>query len=130
MCIRDRYNSGYDDPRDPNFYNQYLQGTSMSCPNLAGVMALYLQSQPNATRAQARKWLLTHGSVDVSDSDATSLTPGFYDPYQSNSATDPTYWGSNYGLRSSKRRVLLNPFCNNGKASMVGIAVTGISFSH
>ncbi len=124
------YNSGYDDPRDPNFYNEYLQGTSMSCPNLAGVMALYLQSQPDATRAQARKWVLTHGSVEVSDNDATTSTPGFYDPYQSNSATDPLYWGSNYGLRSSKRRVLLNPFCNNGKASMVGIAVTGISFSH
>ena len=123
------YGSGYADPRSGSHLIAAISGTSMATPQVCGVMALYLESQPDATRAEAREWLLTHGSTDVPDSDATSETAGFYDPYQSNSATDSNYWGNTYSLKSSTRRVLYNPFANNGKPTMVGVTISGASFS-
>tara|TARA_B100001094_G_scaffold35804_1_gene29874 strand:- start:2916 stop:4808 length:1893 start_codon:yes stop_codon:yes gene_type:complete len=124
------YSEGYADPRSgAGFLIAAISGTSMATPQVVGVMALYLESQPDATRAEARNWLLTHGSTDVPDSDATSETAGFYDPYQSNSATDSNYWGNTYSLKSSTRRILYNPFANNGKPSMVGVTISGASFS-
>ena len=123
------YGSGYADPRSGSHLIAAISGTSMATPQVCGVMALYLESQPDATRAEAREWLLTHGSTDVPDSDATSETAGFYDPYQSNSATDSNYWGNTYSLKSSTRRILYNPFANNGKPSMVGVSISGASFS-
>ncbi len=124
------YGSGYADPRSgAGFLNAAISGTSMATPQVCGVMALYLESKPDATRAEARKWLITHGSTDVPDSDATSETAGFYDPYQSNGASDSNYWGNSYSLKSSTRRILYNPFANNGKPSMVGVTISGASFS-
>jgi len=32
-------------------------------------------------------------------------------------------------LKSSTRRILYNPFANNGKPSMVGVTISGASFS-
>ena len=123
------YGEGYADPRSGSHLIAAISGTSMATPQVVGVMALYLESQPQATRAESREWLLTHGSTDVPDSDATSETAGFYDPYQSNSATDSNYWGNTYSLKSSTRRILYNPFANNGKPTMVGVTISGSSFS-
>ena len=87
----------------------------MATPQVCGVMALYLESQPQATRADARKWLYNHGSCEVADSE-------YYDPYQSNGDTDSDYWGNTYSLKSSPRRILFNPFANNGESSITGIS--------
>ncbi len=111
------YDGGYQDPRNNSFYNYAISGTSMATPQVCGVMALYLESQPQATRAEARKWLLTHGSVEVPSTD-------FYDPYQSNGSTDSNYWGNTYSLKSSPRRILYNPFANNGQASISGMSIS------
>ena len=111
------YGTGYQDPRNNTFYNYAISGTSMATPQVCGVMALYLESQPQATRAEARNWLLTHGSVEVPSTD-------FYDPYQSNGSTDSNYWGNTYSLKSSPRRILYNPFANNGQASISGMSIS------
>ena len=111
----------FADPRDNNFLLKQISGTSMACPNVTGVIATYLESNPSADQARVRKWLFEEGSTIVSDSD-------YYDPYTSNGATDTNYWGNNYSLKSSPRRILYNPYANNLRATVSGVELTGISF--
>ena len=111
----------FADPRDNNFYLRQISGTSMATPNVVGVIATYLESNPSADQAKAREWLFNEGSTIVSTSD-------YYDGYQSNSATDIFYWGYPYSLKSSPRRILYNPYANNHKAEISGVNITGISF--
>ena len=103
----------YDDPRDSNFKLEMISGTSMASPNVTGVIATYLESNPDADQAAVRKWLYEEGSTTVSSSD-------YYDAYQSNGATDFNYWGQTYSLKSSPRRILFNPYANNRKSIISG----------
>ena len=114
------FSSGYDDPRDTSFHNQYLNGTSMASPNVTAIVAQHLESNPTATRKSVRKWLLTEGSVMLSSSD-------FYDPYTSNGANDVNYWGTDYSLKSSPRRILYNPYANNTVPKIEGVVLSGVS---
>ena len=114
------YSGGYQDPRNNSFYNNYLSGTSMASPNVTGVIAQHLESNPTATRKSVRKWLLSEGSIELSSSD-------FYDPYTSNGATDVNYWGTDYSLKSSPRRVLYNPYANNTVPKIEGVVLSGVS---
>tara|TARA_B100001287_G_scaffold227392_1_gene197309 strand:- start:2502 stop:4352 length:1851 start_codon:yes stop_codon:yes gene_type:complete len=111
----------FADPRDNNFYLRQISGTSMATPNVVGVIATYLESNPSADQAKVREWLFEEGSTVASDSD-------YYDGYQSNSATDANYWGNDYSLKSSPRRILYNPYANNLRATVSGVELTGISF--
>ena len=122
------YNSGYQDPRNTSYFNTYLQGTSMACPNVCGVLALYLQSKPSATRVDVRNWLNRHGSV-VIDSGPGNL---FEDEY---GATDPVgagtsenYWDDAFGLKAAEPRVLYNPYANNNVPKISGLRFNGILF--
>tara|TARA_B100000282_G_scaffold91332_1_gene64091 strand:- start:779 stop:2584 length:1806 start_codon:yes stop_codon:yes gene_type:complete len=107
------YDIGYVDPRDSNFRNRQLSGTSMASPNVCGVIATYLESNPSADQETVRNWLFNEGSTIVSSSD-------YSDAYQSNSATDTSYWGASHSLKSSTRRILYNPYANNGRATFSG----------
>ena len=93
----------------------------MATPNVVGVIATYLETNPSADQAKVREWLFDEGSTIVSTSD-------YYDGYQSYSATDIFYWGYPYSLKSSPRRILYNPYANNHKAEISGVNLTGISF--
>ena len=114
------WSSGYQDPRDTSYSNNYLNGTSMASPNVTGVIAQHLESNPTATRKSVRKWLLSTGSAELSSSD-------FYDPYTSNGANDTNYWGNDYSLRSSPRRILYNPYANNTVPKIDGVVLSGVS---
>jgi len=114
------WSSGYDDPRDTSFHNNYLNGTSMASPNVTGVIAQHLESNPTATRKSVRKWLLSEGSTELSSSD-------FYDPYTSNGANDTNYWGNDFSLKSSPRRILYNPYANNTVPKIDGVVLSGVS---
>ena len=123
------YNSGYQDPRNGSYYNQYLNGTSMATPNVCGVLACYLESNPSATRVDVRKWLFENGSVVINSGPGTL----FQDQY---GATDPVgagtsllYWSDAYGLKGATSRILYNPYANNTKPSISGVSISGISFT-
>ena len=115
-------NSGYSDPRNSSYYNQYLNGTSMATPNVSGVIALHLESTPTATRKNVREWLLSEGSRTLSSSD-------YYDPYTSNGANDTNYWGDEQSLKSSPRRILYNPYANNTIPKIEGVVLSGVSIT-
>ena len=112
--------SGFQDPRNNSFYNEYFNGTSMASPNVTGVVAQHLESNPTATRKSVRKWLLSTGSTELSSGD-------FYDPYTSNGANDTNYWGNTYSLKSSPRRILYNPYANNTVPKIDGVVLSGVS---
>jgi len=123
------YVSGYADPRNGSYYNQYLNGTSMATPNVCGVLACYLESNPSATRVDVRNWLYKNGSVVINSGPGTL----FQDRY---GATDPVgagtslnYWSDAYGLKGAVARILYNPYANNTKPSISGVSVSGISFT-
>ena len=118
----------YADPRDGNYYNRYLQGTSMATPNVCGVLACYLEANPSANRVAARNWLYDRGSIVV-DSGVGNLV---YDHF---GATDPVgagtsleYWSDTYGLKGATPRILYNPYANNTVPRIVNLDLTGISF--
>jgi subtilisin family serine protease len=47
-----------DYPPDPNFKIKSISGTSMAAPQVAGVMALYLQNEPNLTPTELKAKIL------------------------------------------------------------------------
>jgi subtilisin family serine protease len=118
------YSSGYTDPRNSSYYLDYLSGTSMATPNVVGVIALYLQTNPKATRISTRDWLLNQGSKVADDL--------FLDQYKGNDAVginSVSYWSNSYGLRDAPHRILYNPFANNTQAQMQGVFLSGCYFT-
>ena len=119
------YNTGHSDPRNTDFNNGYLNGTSMAAPNTCGVIACYLESNPSATRADARDWLFNHGSVLVDE----LLYDRYGDTDPVGAGTSVNYWSDSYGLKGATPRVLYNPFSNNTVPSISGVNITGISLA-
>lgn len=114
------YQSAIPDARNPSFYNQYLGGTSMATPNVCGVIATYLQSNPSANRVDVRRWLFKHGSQILKMGPGHPIldTYGSYTPNQQVGAgTSVQYWTDFLGMRGSTPRILYNPFANNTEAS-------------
>lgn len=118
------YNSGFTDPRNPSFYNNYLNGTSMATPNVCGVIATYLQSKPSATRIDVRNWLYRHGSVVLNNGPGSSILDTYKTVDQVGAGTSVGYWSDSFGLKGATARILYNPFANNTEASISGISFT------
>jgi subtilisin family serine protease len=121
------YSSGISDPRNSSFYVNHLSGTSMAAPNVTGVVSLYLESKPSANRVDVRSWLHRRAVVGVD-------TSVFRDDYTGDDAvgagTSEAYWRGSYNhLRDAPRKILFNPFANNGVANFNGVNFKGISFS-
>ncbi len=74
------HSGGTNDARNSSYQLGKYQGTSMSGPQVAGVVALLAESWPNLTQAEAEDWLLDNATMNAMyDSgaddayDATSL---------------------------------------------------------
>jgi hypothetical protein len=54
--------SSRTDPRDSSYYLGKYQGTSMSGPQIAGILALLAESWPNMTQAEAHAWIINNAN--------------------------------------------------------------------
>ena len=97
----------------------------MAAPNVSGVLACFLESNPSATRVDARDWLYNHGSTLVGE----LLYDRYGDTDPVGAGTSVNYWSDSYGLKGATPRVLYNPFANNTVPSISGVNITGITFS-
>ena len=55
---------GVNDPRNSSYQLGKYQGTSMSGPQVAGVVAILAESWPNMTQAEAQSWLINNANVN------------------------------------------------------------------
>lgn len=85
--------------RTDNFFVSKQSGTSMSAPQVTGVLALYLSENPRATPAQAREWII---NISIKDQILSS-----------NSNSD---WSNPYSLLGGPNRYLFNPFRKSYKS--------------
>jgi len=99
-----RYNS--------NFVDMYFNGTSAASPVVAGMVALFLESKPDATSGEVKEFLLKQGSVGVS-------TDKYLDPFPTDD--NQYYWSTNRNLRGSSRNVLFDPFASDTRPTFTGV---------
>lgn len=123
------YVSGYTDPRNSSYFNEYLQGTSMATPNVCGVIACYLEANPSATRVDVRNWINTDGSAFLNSGPGNPLQDTYKTVNQIGAGTSVQYWSDAFGLKGANPKILYNPYANNAKPTMSGVSVSGISFT-
>ena len=80
-------------PNDTNYKVANLSGTSRAAPQVAGVLALYLQLNPNYTPAQGKSWIVTKAKTNQ------IYTTDFNNDYTENRS-----------ILGSANRFLYNPF--------------------
>ena len=97
----------------------YFNGTSAASPVVAGSVALFLESKPDATSGDVKEFLRTQGSVGVS-------TDKYLDPFPTDD--NQYYWSTSRNLRGAGRKVLFDPTASDTKVKVSGVKVSGISF--
>ena len=146
------YRDGYNDPRRPVFDTSLpssdltrrantfschpLTGTSMSAPQVTGVIAQKLQADPSMNRIDVRNWLMSEGSVVVTDeefyggrttNDPDNSVP--FTPADAVGVNSVSYWSNMYSMRGNSTRILFNPYSNNSQASIKGVNISGVSIT-
>ena len=106
-----RYNS--------NFVDRYFNGTSAASPVVAGSVALFLESKPDATSGDVKNFLKTQGSVGVS-------TDKYLDPFPDDD--NQYYWSTSRNLRGAHRNILFDPTASDTRPVISGVNISGISF--
>ena len=97
----------------------YFNGTSAASPVVAGSVALFLESKPDATSGEVKEFIRTHGSVGVS-------TDKYLDPFPEDD--NQYYWMTSRNLRGAHRNVLFDPTASDTRPIISGVNITGISF--
>ena len=106
-----RYNS--------DFVDRYFNGTSAASPVVAGVVALFLESKPNATSAEVKDFIMDQGSKVLPASE-------WEDQYPDD--TDARYWRNSLNNRGAANRVLFDPTASDTEVKISGTILSGISF--
>ena len=106
-----RYNS--------NFVDRYFNGTSAAAPVVAGLVALFLESKPDATSGEVLNYIKTEGSKILPSSE-------WSDPYPNDSDAD--YWRQSYNNRGAMNRILFDPTASDTRPIISGVNISGISF--
>jgi len=73
---------------DGSFKQTNFTGTSAACPQVAGLVACYVQANPTATQSQIKSWLISNANTSIMYNTAQSDD---YTNYQSQ-------WGGNAGV--------------------------------
>ena len=84
-------------------------GTSMASPQVAGVLALYLQFNPNTTPAQAKEWLLKNATSAINDNGVDND------------------WTNFRNLKSGDVKMLYNPFGKETPAQIGNLSFNGVN---
>ena len=106
-----RYNS--------DFVDMYFNGTSAASPVVAGLIALFLETKPDATSGDVKDFIRTQGSVGVS-------TDKYLDPFPVDD--NQYYWMTSRNLRGASRNILFDPFASDTEVKISGVKINGISF--
>ena len=99
-----RYNS--------NFVDRYFNGTSAAAPVVSGVIALFLESKPNATSAEVKDFIKTHASKVLPSTEWSN-------PYPTDNNAE--YWRDAYNNRGALNRVIFDPSANDSRPTFAGV---------
>lgn len=102
--IMSAYAGGVNDPRNSDYFVGKISGTSMACPQVAGVLACVLQSKPNMTPTEAKDWVVKNSIKDSLDQNASGGTG----------------YANNYYLQSGNNRILYQPLTSPTPLSITG----------
>ena len=98
-----RYNS--------DFVDRYFNGTSAAAPVVAGLVALFLESKPDATSAEVKDYLKTH---------ASKVIPSMWQD-QTPDDTDADYWRGDFNNRGAESRVLYDPTASDMRPAFANV---------
>ena len=106
-----RYNS--------NFVDMYFNGTSAASPVACGMVALFLESKPDATSAEVLDFIKEQGSKVLPNSEWSN-------PYPTDNNAE--YWRDSFNNRGAASRILFDPTASDTEVKISGVEITGISF--
>ena len=99
-----RYNS--------DFVDRYFNGTSAASPVVAGLVALFLESKPDATSSEVKDYLKNHGS---------KVIPSMWQDQETDD-TNADYWRGDFNNRGAASRVLFDPTASDTRPTFANVS--------
>ena len=131
--------SGGQRQDDSRFWDHEFGGTSSAAPVVTGIIALYLETNPDADARSVKNWINDNGTilgVTTQFYYNSNNWPGddFYSPYGPGSPfgdkTHIRYWIETYNLREAVPRIIYNPYARDESPSIENVEIEGIDFSY